>query len=58
MEAVFVSCTSLRLVERVEFLESRLNKPVISSNHALAWRALRLAGRADVVPWFGRLMSV
>jgi maleate isomerase len=58
VEAVFVSCTSLRLVEHVERLEARLNKPVTSSNHALAWRSLRLAGCTDVVPGFGRLMRV
>lgn len=58
VEAVFVSCTSLRLVEQVERLEARLNKPVTSSNHALAWRSLRLTGCADVVPGFGRLMQV
>lgn len=58
VEAVFVSCTSLRLVEQVERLEAQLNKPVTSSNHALAWRTLRLAGCTDVVPGFGRLMRV
>jgi len=58
VDAVFVSCTSLRLVQQVERLEGRLGKPVTSSNHALAWRTLRLAGCADAVPGFGRLMRV
>jgi maleate isomerase len=58
VEAVFVSCTSLRLAGQVEHLESLLNKPVTSSNHALAWRALRLAGCPDAVPGFGRLMRL
>lgn len=58
VDGVFVSCTSLRLVEQVERLEARLHKPVTSSNHALAWRCLRLAGCRDVVPGFGRLMRV
>ena len=31
VDAVFVSCTSLRLVEQVEALESKLGKPVTSS---------------------------
>src|SRR5882762_1605233 len=35
-EAVFVSCTSLRLARIVEEVEAQLGKPVTSSNHALA----------------------
>ena len=58
VEAVFVSCTSLRLAGQVEHLEGVLDKPVTSSNHALAWRALRLAGCMDAVPGFGRLMRL
>jgi maleate isomerase len=56
VEAVFVSCTSLRVAEQVEALEAELGKPVSSSNHALAWHALRLAGDDRPVPGFGALM--
>ncbi len=31
--------------------------PVTSSNHALAWHSLRLAGIADRLPQFGRLFT-
>jgi maleate isomerase len=55
VDAVFVSCTSLRLVEQVEALERETGKPVTSSNHAMAWHALRLAGIADKLPDRGRL---
>ncbi len=58
VDAVFVSCTSLRVVSLVEALEKRLGKPVTSSNHALAWHSLRLAGYADAVQGMGRLMLV
>jgi maleate isomerase len=58
VEAVFVSCTSLRLVDDVAAIESQLGKPVLSSNHAMAWHALRLAGVDDVMPQFGRLYTV
>ncbi|MFQ5785632.1 MAG: aspartate/glutamate racemase family protein [Alphaproteobacteria bacterium] len=58
VDAVFVSCTSLRLVDFVDRLEAELGKPVLSSNHALAWHCLRLAGYVDPVPGFGRLMRV
>ena len=58
VDAVFVSCTSLRVVHLIEALEAQLGKPVTSSNHALAWHSLRLAGVTDAVPGFGRLMRV
>lgn len=58
VEAVFVSCTSLRVVEQIEGLEAALGKPVTSSNHALAWHALRLAGYAEPATGFGRLLRV
>lgn len=55
VDAVFVACTSVRLVDQVESLEAELGKPVTSSNHAIAWHCLRLAGIDDEVPGFGRL---
>jgi maleate isomerase len=55
VDGVFVSCTSLRVAAIVEELEAEIGKPVTSSNHALAWHCLRLAGCRDVVPGFGRL---
>lgn len=43
-DAVFAACTNLRTLEIVAEAEMRLDKPVLSSNHALAWHMLRLAG--------------
>ncbi|MFQ6024485.1 MAG: Asp/Glu racemase, partial [Acidiferrobacterales bacterium] len=57
VDAVFLACTSLRLADRVEALEQELGKPVTSSNHALAWHCLRLAGYKDTVSGFGRLYT-
>jgi maleate isomerase len=57
VEAVFVSCTALRLVEAVAEIEAELGKPVTSSNHALAWHCLRLAGVDDPLPRHGRLFT-
>ncbi|MDY0885866.1 aspartate/glutamate racemase family protein [Dongia soli] len=57
VDAVFVSCTSLRLAEIADDLERELGKPVTSSNHALAWHCLRLAGIADPLPQWGRLFT-
>jgi len=58
VEAVVVLCTSLRLVDEVRAIEADLGKPVTSSNHAMAWHALRLAGVDDVLPQFGRLYEL
>ncbi|HEV7370414.1 Asp/Glu racemase [Arenibaculum sp.] len=55
VEAVFVSCTSLRVAEIAESLEAEIGMPVTSSNHALAWHSLRLAGVGDALPGRGRL---
>lgn len=55
VDAVFVSCTSLRIREIIEELENSLDKPIISSNQTLAWHCLRLAGVDDHLPRFGRL---
>ncbi len=55
VDAVFVSCTGVRVAESVERLEAELGKPVLSSNHATAWHCLRLAGYDDPVPGFGCL---
>ncbi|MBS9716825.1 aspartate/glutamate racemase family protein [Pseudohalocynthiibacter aestuariivivens] len=43
-DAIVVSCTNLRTAGIVDVAEQRIGKPVISSNLALAWNMLRLAG--------------
>ena len=57
VEAVFVACTSLRVAEAAVEIEAALDKPVTSSNHAMAWHVLRLAGIADPLPRWGRLFA-
>jgi maleate isomerase len=56
-DGVFVSCTSLRVAEIAADVEAELGKPVTSSNHALAWHMLRLAGIDDTLPEHGRLFT-
>ncbi|WP_119168747.1 maleate cis-trans isomerase family protein [Algihabitans albus] len=55
VDGLFVSCTSMRLVEAVEDIEAAVGKPVTSSNHALAWHALRLSGVETALPRLGAL---
>lgn len=57
-EAVFICCTGLRAADIIEELEATLGKPVLTSNQALAWHALRLAAYPDPVGGFGRLMRI
>ncbi|MCP5025888.1 MAG: Asp/Glu racemase [Actinomycetia bacterium] len=56
-DAVFVSCTSLRLLGAAADLEAEVDRPVVSSNMALFWHLLRLAGVVDELPQFGRLFT-
>ncbi len=57
-DGVFVSCTNLRAAGVLEEAEARLGKPVITSNQALAWHMLRLAGKTASLPGRGRLFTL
>ncbi len=58
VDLVFVSCTSLRIAPVIREIENATGKPVTSSNHAMAWHCLRLAGVEDQNPKFGRLYTL
>ena len=55
VDAVFISCTSVKIVDTIEKLENKIKIPITSSNHALAWHCLRLAGIDDNFPNLGKL---
>ena len=55
-DAIFICCTALRACRIIDAVEERVGKPVVTSNQALAWHALRLMGYDDTVPGYGRLM--
>ena len=57
VDGVFVSCTSLRVAEIAAEVEAACGKPLLSSNLAMAWHCLRLAGVDDPVPEFGTLFE-
>jgi maleate isomerase len=57
VDAVFVSCTSVRLAEAARTIEAEIGIPITSSNHSMAWHALRLAGVEDNMPQWGRLFE-
>lgn len=58
IDAVFVSCTSIRLAEAAVEIEKEIGLPVTSSNHAMAWHALRLANVEDQLPQWGKLFTL
>jgi maleate isomerase len=58
VDAVFVSCTSIRLAETAAEIENEIGIPVTSSNHAMAWHALRLAGVTEAMPQWGKLFAL
>ena len=57
VDGAFVSCSSIRTLEIVGEIEAALDKPLVSSNIAMAWHCLLLAGIEDVLPQFGRLFT-
>ena len=58
VDAVFVSCTSVRLMQACAALEKNLGIPLTSSNHAMGWHALRLAGIDDKLGHLGSLYEL
>lgn len=56
IEGVFISCTNFRTLEVIEILEEELKLPVISSNIASMWLALRTMGIRDRLN-YGRLFK-
>ena len=58
VDVVFISCTSLRTSQVARDVEEIIKKPVTSSNLALAWHCIRLAGcLTDLSQRFGELFS-
>lgn len=57
-QAVFLSGTGLPTLPVLEVLEQDLRKPVISSATAMMWHALRLAGVGQLIPGYGRLLTL
>lgn len=54
-DAYFLSCANIRSIDIIEQLEAAVGKPVVTSNQAAFWWALRTAGLGDAVTGLGRL---
>ena len=57
-EALFISCTALPVLNIIDKLEKKLNKPVLSSNQALIWDSLESIGKNKSVVGFGKLFNI
>ena len=55
-DAVFISCTNFRTFEAIPELEEQLQKPVISSNSATLWAALKIL-RPNFYACIGKLFN-
>ncbi|PDT64249.1 hypothetical protein CO683_39430 [Bradyrhizobium ottawaense] len=56
-DALFISCTAMRIVPHIEDLEKEIDVRVISSTQAMAWHSLRLTGFRKPISGFGTLMA-
>jgi maleate isomerase/arylmalonate decarboxylase len=56
-DAIVLSCTDMRSVETLARLEGALGKPVITSNQAMVFQALKLAGMDDALTGYGALLN-
>lgn len=54
---LIISCTDFATLEAIPRLERELGKPVVTSNQATFWAALRAAGIDDRPTAFGRLLE-
>ena len=56
-EALFVSCTSLPVLNIIERLEKKLKMYVLSSNQTLIWETLEIINRNKSIKGFGSLFN-
>ena len=54
-DALFISCTALPVLNIIEKLEKKINKPVLSSNQTLIWNTLEEIGKNTDIKGFGKL---
>src|SRR5690606_36582337 len=56
-QAYFLSCTNIQALPAVQGLEQVLDAPVITSNQAMLWQALRMVGISEEIRGGGRLFA-
>jgi maleate cis-trans isomerase len=60
-DGIFLSCTNTRQIEAIADIEDALGKPVVNSNQAVLWGAVKRLGAKvgplKPMPELGRLMA-
>ena len=56
-DGIVIACTNLRCLNVIGEVEAEAGIPVLSSNQAMGWHMLRLAGVQDELPGMGRLFG-
>ena len=57
IEAIVLSCTDMRSIEIIADLDKEVGKPIITSNQAMAFQAMQLAGIDVALAGFGQLLE-
>lgn len=57
-DALFISCTALRSAQVAGRIESVIGRPVVTSNQASVWQALRHCGIDSMIEGYGRLFAM
>jgi maleate cis-trans isomerase len=56
-DGYFLSCTATSMIDAIEDIERRLDRPVVNSNQAVLWAALRRLEITGPIAGLGRLCS-
>ena len=56
-DALFISCTALPVLNILEKLENKIEKPVLSSNQTLIWDSIRSTGYKSSIKGYGKLLE-
>ena len=56
-DALFISCTALPVLGILSKLESKIRKPVLSSNQTLIWDTIRSIGYKSPIKGYGKLLE-
>ena len=56
-DALFISCTALPVLDILNKLEKKIQKPVLSSNQTLIWDTIRSTGYNSPIKGYGKLLE-
>jgi len=57
IDGIFISCTNLKTFDVIDEIERKYNLPVVTSNQASLWNALRILGKEEKFDKLGQLLA-